>query len=169
MNILIKRSIVSAVAVFSCAAPLIPAYAEKSACDAIKGKTYIFFMEGQFDDHMHAASSGKLTFDANAKGQTRNLYTLDLPSTTAGTGCTPMADGTATCNNAAQQIINVSCSSNSAKQGTFKFTSSGGDAGSSTFSTSNQGTTLWVVHNIPKREMSGWFLQLPLTANARSR
>ena len=175
----LKYSIASAViacsAMLSSAAPAAPL-----ACDVIKGKTYVFFNVGRFYEHTNATYSGVITFASGSNnvgvpfiptkdaagnpyfGLLRVFYYYDPPSPT-NVSCTTKPDGTATCGNAGQQLINASCNSTNNNVGTLCFTSSGGDAGCKPFTVYTGGSKLWVetvkIETDPKNSINvqGWW------------
>ena len=188
----LKYSIASVViacsAMLSSAAPV-----PVSACHTIKRNTYVFFNVGKFNDSAKAAYSGVITFapgsdavgvpfvpatDAAGKpyfGLMRVFYYDDPPSPT-NVSCTTKPDGTATCGNAGQQLINASCGdSKNSNAGTLCFTSSGGDAHCKTFTVYAGGSKLWVATKECERDTSGkckpdkwaidvqgwWYIQQP--------
>jgi len=122
----------------------VKAPAPATPCDAIKGKTYIAFITGQFDEHPDAASAGRWIFDKQARGVGRSMYAYkpgDLP--------------------AQQQALTATCAVGQDGVGLIGFQVSGVDAGAVRFWVHQKGARLWTETTTPGRPMSGWFMQLP--------
>lgn len=151
MGILFSRLVVSMFLVLLGIVSVEMAHAKEpvNACLAIKGKVYVYFFESAFDNQNggHFAGGGRITFNnfvernGSVLGSERYLFNFKRPFE-AFPACQPSSDGTATCQMGTQQIRKVTCAS-TAGQGIIGFTSTGGDAGSWKFSTSNGGKTLW--------------------------
>jgi hypothetical protein len=128
---------------------------DASPCDAIKGKSYIAWSSGKFDDNPDAASSSKLVFDRSGKGTSRGFLSYK-PTDTSGT----------------HQTFNVTCgflqdTATSPKKYYLHFTISGGlgavggDAGNAFITSYDNGSKIWAESAMPGRPMKGWMLQLP--------
>lgn len=122
-----------------------------NACQAIKGKAYVFFFERPFDNQNggHFAGGGRITFnnflerDRSVLGSARFLFNTQRPFEAIPT-CSPSSDGTAECQHGTQQILKVTCASTGGK-GVIGFKiNNGGDSGLWKFSTSDGGKTLWI-------------------------
>jgi hypothetical protein len=128
----------------STGAARVKAPAPATPCDAIKGKTYIAFITGQFDDHPDAASAVKWIFDRQAKATGRNLYAYKP-------GVLP----------AQQQMPTATCAVGQDGVGLLGFKTGLSDAGAVRFWVYDNGARLWIEHTTPGRPMRGWYMQLP--------
>ena len=154
MNHWFRRLVVGVFVVLSGIVPVEMAYAAKpvNACQAIKGKTYVYFFERPFapDTGGHYAGGGRIAFNdsmeqnGSVSGSARTVFAYKRPFEAQNVeGCGPNANGTATCEHGAQQILIATCVSSPDGQGSVAFTSTGGDAGHWRFWTSDGGKTLW--------------------------
>jgi len=155
-----------------------PAYAAPSACEMIKGKTYVFFLAGGFNGNPDTVGSGKLTIDSvttgapgTISGTERSFLAIAPPTNPSPTSITL---GTAT-GNAQDQIRKVDCTTDphnplnmGRPTGHLNFTSSGGDAGSMRFTVYDGGARLWgeclscgAPPTLPLTVVSGWYVLLP--------
>jgi hypothetical protein len=142
MSALFTKSLVGVLVIFSSMTLFKSAYAANSSCDLIKGKTYISFREGKFNNYANSAHGERVTFDANALGNFRKLYSIQ-----------PKVAG--------EESGPVSCTSTSPSQGVLTFSGPGIVKGDLKFWVYDNGARLWVVHTIAGRETPGWYLQLP--------
>lgn len=113
-------------------------------CDLIKGKTYIAFTIGKFDDHLNAASAGKLTFDSQGNGTGRSLLVYEPTDQTV-----------------LQQMVTATCTVSSDGVGLLSFMVGAVSAGSTRFWVHDNGAKLWAEPTTPGRPMNGWMLQVP--------
>jgi hypothetical protein len=113
-------------------------------CDAIKGKTYIAFTIGKFDDHPHAAAAGRWVFDNHANGTGRTLLVYEPTDQIV-----------------LQQMPTATCGVGQHGVGMLSFTVGTTGAGNAKFWPYDNGARLWVEPTTPGRPMNGWLLQLP--------
>ena len=118
-------------------------------CDMIKGKTYIAFTTGQFDNHPNAASAGKWTFDNQGNGTGRSLLVYEPNDQIV-----------------LQQMPTAICTIFSDGIGLLSFTVGSTGAGSAKFWVHDHGAKLWAEPTTPGRPMNGWLLQLPSPPSA---
>jgi hypothetical protein len=126
---------------------------DAAPCEMIKGKTFIAWSAGKFDDNPDAAAAMRIVFDARGKGTARTFIAF-RPTDATGT----------------QQIQTVTCAvlpaspSNPATSGKsyLQFvTSAGSDAGKAFITSYDNGSKIWAEAASPGRPMKGWMLQLP--------
>ncbi|MGB7201398.1 MAG: hypothetical protein WBD16_03920 [Pyrinomonadaceae bacterium] len=122
-----------------------------SPCDLIKGKTYIGFVTGKYDErNLNAAGAAKFTFDSQGNGTGRTLLVYD-PTTQI----------------VQQQLPTITCTKNSDGTGVLNFwlgTNERGeknDVGKTKFWVHDNGAKLWGEPTERSRPMDGWSLQLP--------
>jgi hypothetical protein len=121
-----------------------PAGMPPNPCDMIKGKTYIAFTVGQFDNHPLAGAAGKWTFDSQGNGLGRSLIVYEPTDQTV-----------------LQQLPTVTCTLTSEGIGLLSFMVGPTSAGNAKFWPHDHGARLWVEPTTPGRPMNGWMLQLP--------
>lgn len=195
MNILTRLSIVGVGTILSCvlfsqvAAADQPAAGRpqpKTVCEMVAGGTYIGFWEGTVWSIVDVAGPRRITFGnlqpgQLMKGQGRML--LSAPPNAAHASCRfgkkeANTEGTSVCDAyAAQYVEIITCVPVINNQGVFAFgssatlgfTSQGGDAGSVTLSTSDNGKTLWAEATVQKGEatIGFWFVRLPSPPGGR--
>jgi hypothetical protein len=118
---------------------------DASPCEAIKGKTYIGWSAGQFDDNPDAASAIHLSFDAQGNGKARSFM-----------GYRP------TDNSGVQQSLTATCATLDGGKTAFLFRVNGNiDAGTIFITSYDNGARIWVESAMPSRPMKGWLLQEP--------
>lgn len=118
---------------------------DKSPCDAIKGKTYIAYFAGKFDDHPDAAGASRTVFDAAGKGTVRGF--LGYRPTDA---------------NAVQQNLTCTCGVLPDGKAFLKYVVGGGtEAGTNYITSYDNGARVWVEAATPGRPMKGWMLLQP--------
>lgn len=194
MNILTKLSVVGVGTILSCVlfsqmSAAQPRPKTKTVCEMVAGGSYIGFLEGTVVGIVDAAAPRRITFgnmrpgQAIGKGKGRML--LSGPS--AGNASCSFGEeeggnnkeGTSVCHSYASQYIeNTACVPVINNQGVFAFgssatlyfTSVGGDAGSVTLSTSDNGKTLWAEGTVQKGEntIGMWLLRLPPPPKGRA-
>ncbi len=116
---------------------------DPSACDAIKGKTYISWVGGKFDSNPEAAGASRISFDSSGTGASRSFLGI-RPTDATGT----------------QQILKAACSIQP-KGSYLQFSFNGNDAGGAFITSYDQGSKVWVEAATPGRPMKGWMLLLP--------
>jgi len=123
--------------------------ADRSPCDAIKGKSYLGWNAGKFDDNPDTVNSHKIVFDASGKGKTREFFVINMTSS------------------AAQLTRTIVCKVNSTKgdllsgKSYLEFSD-----GSTLYITSyDNGSKIWGEVPTEGRKTKGWLLQLPETAS----
>jgi hypothetical protein len=189
MNSLAKLSVVT---IFSCMLLFQVAAAEaKTVCEMVAGGTYIGFWEGTFLGIADMAAPRRITFGnlqrGEVKGQVmgKGRMLLSSPPVAGNASCRfgeevggNKKEGTSVCDAYATQYIeNATCVPVINNQGVFVFgssatlgfTSEGGDAGSVTLSTSDNGKTLWAEATVPKGQdtFGAWLLRLPSPPKGR--
>ncbi|MFN0109695.1 MAG: hypothetical protein ACKVZH_12650 [Blastocatellia bacterium] len=118
---------------------------DKSPCDALKGKTYIAYVAGQFDDYPDAAGASRTVSDASGKGTVRSFL-----------GYRPNDA------NAVQQNLTCTCGVLPDGKAYLKYiVSAGTDAGTNFITSFDNGARIWVESGTPGRPMKGWMLQPP--------
>lgn len=118
---------------------------DASACEAIKGKTYIGWSAGQFDDNPDAASAMRISFDAQGNGKARTFIAY-RPTDNAGT----------------QQALTSTCTTLEGGKTVFLFKVNGNiDAGTIFITSYDNGAKIWVESAMASRPMKGWLLQEP--------
>ena len=110
-----------------------------------KGKTYICFIEGKFDEHPEAASTFKVTFDrTGTKGTARSLLVYEKSDQFV-----------------LQQSLTFHCGELDTGQKYFDVKVGLVDSGLLFYKSFAEGDRVWIEHNIPGRALKGWMLRLP--------
>ena len=121
---------------------------DTSPCESIKGKTYIAWSSGKFDDNPDAAGGSKLEFDARGTGKSRSFLSFK-PTDANGT----------------HELLSVKCEvttdKNNKKVSFLHFFINSVDAGSAFITSYDSGSKVWAESAMPGRPMKGWMLQLP--------
>ena len=138
----------SAALIATTVALLLPCAAHAAACDALKSATYAGIMRGQFDAYPNAFAGSSLTFDAAGVGSGRGVIGYDPASTAA----------------VQSPYAGVTCSSTDATSGLLNF---GPSLGSNSFTVFDDGSRIWVRHEIPGRPIAGWLFRLPPAPRSR--
>ena len=192
MNVLTRLSVVGVGTILSCvlfsqvAAADQPAAGgpqPKTVCEMVAGGTYIGFWEGTVWSIVDVAAPRRVTFGNLQPGQLMKGRGRMLLSAPPNASCRfgnkeANTEGTSVCDAYAGQYIEIAtCVPAINNRGVFAFgssatlgfTSQGGDAGSVTLSTSDNGKTLWAEVTVQKGEdtLGFWFVRLPSPPRGR--
>jgi hypothetical protein len=195
MNVLARLSVVGVGTILSCVLFFQAAAADqpaasgpqpKTVCEMVSGGTYISFWEGTAWSIVDVAAPRRITFGKMQPGQLmkgEGRMLLSAPPRAGHASCRfgskeANTEGTSVCDAyAGQYIETVTCVPAINNRGVFAFgssatlgfTSQGGDAGSVTLSTSDNGKTLWAEVAVQKGEHTEgfWFVRLPSPPKGR--
>lgn len=127
---------------------------DASPCEAIRGKTYIAWSGGKFDDNPDAASAARISFDRSGNGASRSFLAF-RPSDATGT----QQIQTVEC---ATLMVAISGRANLKGKSYLSFKNQNGtDAGQAFITSYDGGSKVWVEAASPGRPMKGWMLLLP--------